>query len=271
MKRAPTGRERRIHRRISREKLAREAEIRIPSRPPVSLVDLSSGGALIDLPFQVRPNSQVNFELVTRSDRLTVPVRLLRCYVVSLTGGVRYQAAGEFKEQLQLPELIGTASHSEVADRLASTLEAFLRHDGTTGGNDRVVEFNHLLGSVLEGVRRGEGPELLALEIRSRIAHFIPSLSIEPAKGAYLPDPSRGARFFGLDFKSQRALSAIDRRVLRATAQLLSIIDGDGQTASTPPSPPTPAKTHTAAPAIAYSIADWQEMCRQDIPILVCT
>lgn len=255
------GRERRVHPRISREQLTLDAQIRIPSRPPISLVDLSSGGALIDLPFQIRPDSQVNLELVTRSDRLTVPVRLLRCYVASLTGGVRYQAAGEFRERLQLPELLAAGTQAATTNRLASTLEAFLRQDGHGGGHHRVHEFNHLLGAVLEGVRRGEPPDQISWEIRSRIMHFIPSLAIEPADGAYLPDPSRGARFFGIDFRAPRVLSAVDRRMLRAAAQLLSIIDADRTAAPMPPLHPASATVETAAPEIIHSIAEWQ-MCR---------
>jgi hypothetical protein len=245
------GRERRIHPRVSREQLAIETEIRIPSRPPVSLVDLSSGGALIDLPFQVRPNSQVKVELVTSSDRLTLPVRLLRCYVTSLTDGVRYQAAAEFREQLQLPALLGTDTEAERAHRLASTLEAFLRHGAAAGGNQHLAEFNHLLGSVLEGVRRGDGPEQLSSHVRSRIRQLIPMLSIAPAKGAYLADPSRGARFFDLDFTSARVLTAVDRRMLRAAAQLLSIIDGESPAPRTSPAVNMPSKAQPPA-AIAY-------------------
>jgi hypothetical protein len=269
VKKVLSGRERRVHRRISREQLSIKAEVRIPSRPPISLVDLSSGGALIDLPFQIRPDSQVKLELVTRSDRLTLPVRLLRCYVVSLKDGVRYQAAGEFREELHLPELLGRDGDASRGNRLASTLEAFLRQGATGGGSQPLVEFNHMLGSVLEGVRRGDGPEELSSHIRSHIRQLIPMLSIGPAKGAYLADPSRGARFFDLDFRSARVLTAVDRRMLRAAAQLLSIIDGQ-EGAATPPSGPTPVEAQPAAPAIAYSIADWQQMCRAAEPMLVC-
>lgn len=270
MKKVLRGRERRIHQRIGREQLAIETEIRIPSRPPVSLVDLSPGGALIDLPFQVRPDSQAKVELVTRSDRLTVPVRLLRCYVTSLTDGVRYQAAAEFREQLHLPQLLGTDTDAGRAGRLASTLEAFLRHGAAAGGNQHLAEFNHLLGSVLEGVRRGDGPEQLSSHIRSRIRQLIPMLSIAPSKGAYLADPARGARFFDLDFTSARVLTAMDRRMIRAAAQLLSIIDGDAPAPQTSPAVKAPLKTQPGAAVIAYSIADWQDMCRDDASLLVC-
>jgi hypothetical protein len=269
VRKVSSGRERRVHRRISREQLAIEAEVRIPARPPISLVDLSSGGALIDLPFQIRPESQVNLELVTRSDRLTLPVRLLRCYVVSLKDGVRYQAAGEFREQLHLPELLGRDRDASRGNRLASTLEAFLRMGATGRESQDLAEFNHMLGSVLEGVRRGDGPEELSLHIRSRIRQLIPMISIAPSKGAYLADPSRGARFFDLDFASARVLTAVDRRMLRAAAQLLTIIDGQ-DAAATPPSLPPPSQAQPATPVIAYSIADWQKMCRVDEPMLVC-
>ena len=263
MKVTSTGRDRRVFPRISPGDLTVPASIRIPSRPPVSLVDLSSGGALIDLPFQIGPTSRLTVELVTGSQRQSVPIQLLRCYVTSLKDGVRYQAAGAFETALRLPGLMRNPARTPT-NQLASTLEAFLRHDGIGGGNARVREFDHLLGSVLEAVQRGDPAARISLEIRSRLAALIPSLTMEPATTAYLPDPSRGARFFGIDFKARNVLTAVDRRLLRAAAQILSIVSRDIPSESTGADP---APAADSSPAIAYSIADWQEMCRQDAPL----
>ena len=76
-----SGRDRRIHQRVSLQDLSTPALVRIPNRPPISLVDLSPGGALIDLPFQVRPDSRVTLEFRAASERMNLPFRLLRCYV----------------------------------------------------------------------------------------------------------------------------------------------------------------------------------------------
>ncbi len=258
-----TESDRRIFQRVNRVDLSVPASIHIPAQPPVSLVDLSSGGALIDLPFQLTPNSRVTIALVTGHEHRIVPFQLLRCYVASLDGGVRYQAAGAFDKTLELPGLVPSAAPA-AANQLAATLEAFLRHDGIAGGNGRVREFDLLLASILDSVRRGEPAAQISLEIRSHLAKLIPSLRIEPAKSEYLPDPSRGARFFGMDFNSRNVLTTVDRRLLRAAAQIFAIVNRE---LPTEPAPPAPKVVDTATSAIAYSIADWQEMCRSDAPI----
>lgn len=56
---AGSAAERRAHRRIASSELPEPALIRIPDRPAISLVDLSPGGALLELPFQLRPESGV--------------------------------------------------------------------------------------------------------------------------------------------------------------------------------------------------------------------
>ena len=57
--------DRRAHRRIASAELPKSALIRIPNRPAVSLIDVSSGGALLELPFQMPPESRFTLELST--------------------------------------------------------------------------------------------------------------------------------------------------------------------------------------------------------------
>ena len=85
-----------------------------------------------------------------------------------------------------------------------------------------------------------------------------------PASIHILPDPSRGARFFGMDFNSRNVLTTVDRRLLRATAQIFAIVNRD---LPAEPVPPAPRTIDEASSAIPYSIADWQEMCRRDAPV----
>jgi hypothetical protein len=236
--------------------------IRIPNRPGVSLVDLSPGGALLDLPFQIRPNSRLTVEFRAASERMMLPFRMLRCYVTSLQGGVRYQAAGAFEERLDWKPLIADAAAQTTTSRLIATLEAFLRHDATNG---RVIEFDQLLMWILDAARRGERADRIGVEIRLRLSRLIPSVTIEAATKPALPDPSRGARFFGLDFRSDRMLTTSDRRLLRASAQLLSIVNVNGNAVIRAPKPLDFKPRKSPEPAvIAYSVADWQEMCKSD-------
>ena len=261
----PSGRERRIDARVSPEKLSTPATIRIPNRPAVSLVDLSPGGALIDLPFQIRPDTRMTVEFRAASERMMLPFRLLRCYVTSLKGGVRYQAAGAFEERLEWEPLLEGVAAEATSSRLIATLEAFLRQGPLTG---RVVELDQLLMWILDAVRRGETTERISVEIRLRLAHLIPSVIISPAATAFLPDPAKGARFFGFDFRCQRVLTTLDRRLLRVAAQLLSIMQPLGREAGRATRTlPFEKRRQDSTKVVAYSIADWQDMCQNDGPM----
>jgi hypothetical protein len=257
---AAKGRERRVHHRLSSDELSTPASIRIPNHPPVSLVDLSPGGALLDMPFQIRPDSRVTVEFRAASERMMLPFRLLRCYVTSLKGGVYYQAAGEFVHGLDWKPLLADVAAQTATSRLIATLEAFLRHASTTG---RTLEFDHLLMWVLDAASRAEGADRIAVEIRLRLGRIIPSLVIEPATTPTLPDPTRGARFFGFDFRCERALTTPDRRILRAAAHLLSIVKADEASRKPQPLDFKPRQT-TASDLISYSVADWQDMRQAD-------
>lgn len=258
----PSGRDRRSEPRLSPDHLSAPASIRIPNRPPISLVDLSPGGALLDLPFQISPDSRLTVEFRAASERMMLPFRLLRCYVTSLKGGVRYQAAGAFEERLDWKPLIEDAAAQTTANRLIATLEAFLRHGSTTG---RILEFDQMLMWILDAARRGERADRIAVEIRLRLGRLMPSVAIESTIKPGLPDPARGARFFGFDFKCARVLTAPDRRLLRATAQLLSIVTSNGDTVLRAARHlDFTSRPSSSSSVIAYSIADWQEMCQTD-------
>jgi hypothetical protein len=200
-------------------------------------------------------------EFRAASERMLLPFRLLRCYVTSLQGGVRYQAAGAFEERLDWKPLLADVAAQTTASRLIATLEAFLRQ-GSTG---RVVEFDQLLMWILDAARRGERADRIAAEIRQRLGRLIPSVKVETSTKPALPDPARGARFFGLDFNSDRMLTTPDRRLLRAAAQLLSIVTTNGNAVMRAPKPLDfkPRKSPDSA-VIAYTVADWQEMCKPD-------
>jgi len=64
----------------------------------VSLVDLSSGGALIQGPRPLRPGARVHLQLQTGAKRLGLAAQVLRCSVASLDSGsgVQYRGALRF-------------------------------------------------------------------------------------------------------------------------------------------------------------------------------
>ncbi len=118
---------------------------------------------------------------------------------------------------------------------------------------------------VLDAARRGERADRIAAEIQLRLTKLIPSVAVENATELSLPDPARGARFFGFDFTCERALSSPDRRLLRTAAQLLSIVTSAADVASRAARPlDFKTRQDTNSPVIAYNVADWLEMCDTD-------
>ncbi len=166
---------------------------------------------------------------------------------------MRYQAAGSFDQELDWKPLLDDIAAQSTVGRLIATLEAFLRHRTTTS---RVVGFDNLLMWIMDAARRGESTDRIAIEIRLRLAQLIPSVTVAAASAPSLPDPLRGARFFGLDFTCGQPLSARDRRLLRAAAQLLSLLNSNGNVA--PDEVPLDIKPCRSESIVTHSVADWQ-------------
>lgn len=66
------------------------------------------------------------------------------------------------------------------------------------------------------------------------------------------------ARFFGLEFRSSRALTAADRGFLRASAQLIVLIDRNAERLPTTPTAGIPRLQETSAPVVVHTVAEWQ-------------
>jgi hypothetical protein len=256
--------DRRLYRRIARAELQMPADVRIQNRPAVSLIDLSAGGALLELPFQMTPDARVTLELRTANEKIIAPFRLLRCYVQGLQNGIRYHAAGAFEQTLNLPTTLTGALAPSTTDRVVATLDAFLQHDRVRGAKANVNGFDELLAWVMAAARRGESVSVMSAQIRSRLSHLFPTLAILPANGTYLQDPSKSARFFGFDFTSRHVLTGADRRLLRAAAQLIAVMDAEVQD-SEPAATEAPEEAYSSV--VTYSVADWQVLGRKVPPL----
>lgn len=240
--------DRRAHPRIPSAKL-QVSRVRIPHRPSVSLVDLSSGGALLELPFQVPPESRFAVELHTPVEQVEVPFQLLRCYVAELNGGITYHAAGAFDSLLNLQAMIARASSA--MQRLIATLERLQRRALNAAGQSRDAgEFNEILAGAIVGLRRGESLDLAALKVKARLTQRYPYLAILPTTSAFR-DALTSVEGFGLTFKSKHALSAHDRRFLKANAQVLSLLV-DCRREMREEAAPRPQSSH-----VVYSAAEW--------------
>jgi hypothetical protein len=242
--------DRRAHPRIASIRLP-DARIRIPARPPVSLVDLSSGGALLELPFQVVPQSRLIVELHTSAERLVLPLHLLRCYIATLENGVRYHAAGAFDQLITLPsELAAGPPTLSPAERLIGSLDR-LRRAGHETGHSHSGTFKELLALAIAGLRRGEAVDVVTLKLKSRLTQRYPSLTIAASQPLYRATLT-SAEFFGLTFKSKSAFSADDRRFLRSSAQLISMMEDCDRTTQ---SERRAARVSEISPLVVCSVA----------------
>ncbi len=253
-----SGRNRRIHPRVSSDDLSTPVSIRFPNSPAVTLVDLSPGGALLHLPFQVRPDARVTVEFRAASERMMLPFRWLRSYVRSLKGGVHYEAAGEFVHGLDWKPLLADVAAQTTSNRLIATLEAFLRHASTTG---RILEFDQLLMWVLDAARRGERGDRVAVEIRLRLREsFRPSSSSRRPRQVWPTLP--GARdssdsISSASVRSPRpiAVSCGQQRNCSQSSMAGATYHERRASRST-----SMRARRQSSDLISYSIADWQEM-----------
>jgi PilZ domain len=70
----------------------------------VTLVDLSEGGALIEVDSPLRPGVQLKMELIGTGLEALVPLEVLRSYVANLAGGLTvYRGACRFVHPIELP------------------------------------------------------------------------------------------------------------------------------------------------------------------------
>ena len=219
--------DRRGHRRLVPSELAAPTTIRIPDLhlPPVSLVDLSSGGVLIELPFQLRPESRMTLEVSTSGQQLFVPMQLLRCYVADLKDGTRYRAAGIFERALTWPALGRGGRVLETADDLIVILKRLRGTISTAEPGSRGASFDELVDSAVTALRRGEPASMVSTVTKALLSRMVPSLVIHSGPSSMPQDTPASARFFGLEFRAATVFTAADRRFLRACAQMISLID----------------------------------------------
>lgn len=217
--------DRRLYRRIAPAELPEQARVTIADRPEISVVDLSRGGALLEVPFQLAPQTRVIVQVSTSKEDLTVPFQLLRCYVADVKGSLRYHAAGFFEEPLTWLAL-AQDSASASPDRLIAVIKEFHLRTRTTiergvGG----AAFDELVAWVLESLREGQAAGLISIKVKAHLARLFPSLAITTASSSALRDTATSARFFNFDFTTREKLSPADRRLLRAGAQLITLLE----------------------------------------------
>jgi Family of unknown function (DUF6982)/PilZ domain len=224
--------DRRAHARRSVRDLNWLRFARLAKGDDVQLVDLSEGGALLELESPLKPGTILSLEIAGRDLDLTVPFEVLRCYVSRLRGDVTiYRGACVFAHLIELPKPVV----------LGATLTAVPSTD--------FVGTNAALGYLLkrcapeEGALPTEGGRRVTLE-RTEILHILESLHArrmagdahDPLNrhaadllGAILPVLRRGAaRDIVTAALDERLLALPERwrmRLQSTRARLASLID----------------------------------------------
>jgi hypothetical protein len=97
--------DRRAHKRLSAQELRWLRAARFEHGPPVTLIDLSVGGVLLESDVRLCPGSTLAFELVG-SSQIVMPLRVVRSQIARLREGVLYRGACAFRRPLELPGLL---------------------------------------------------------------------------------------------------------------------------------------------------------------------
>jgi hypothetical protein len=99
-----TRSDRRAHLRRSATDLAWLRAVRITQGYDVQLIDLSEGGALIEITSPLKPGTNLTLELSGPELDTVVPLEVLRCYISSLRGDITtYRGACAFQHLIELP------------------------------------------------------------------------------------------------------------------------------------------------------------------------
>jgi hypothetical protein len=101
--------ERRGHLRLGPEDVRWLRSARLKYGPDVRVIDISIGGILVETDGQLRPDSNIVFELSGPMSSILVPSRVLRCRAASFHDVMRYQGACAFKRPLEIPDLLKQA------------------------------------------------------------------------------------------------------------------------------------------------------------------
>lgn len=221
--------ERRAHERLTISALAWLNEVRLKYGPLVSLIDLSVGGAQIEITsHRLEPGRTVVIEMTGLKGELSVPARVLRCGISSLAPQVTYRGALAFKQPLELPAAAENASHADANPlhehaRLTLALRRAAR--ASAGGGDGISaagaaallaargliaspsarragapyarEMSRFIRTITGGLENGLAADKLLQDIPEQLRRAVPARSIRLLDGAgALAGPSAEAMRF---------------------------------------------------------------------------
>jgi len=204
--------DRRGHLRLGRDDIRWLRSARLKYGPDVRVIDISAGGILVETDGQLRPDSNIVFELSGPTSAILVPSKVLRCRVAAFADVMRYEGACAFKRPLEIPELVRQAVGKNTPAPVA--------------GQTNAASWQKVVARFRDGRL-----------VRGYTADFHPSkpqlhLSAEPYSSdtLFLPLSELKALFFVRDFAGDQ--TRIDGREFGPAAQgrKVSVIFHDGET-----------------------------------------
>ncbi len=200
---AASARDRRTHERRAPSELGWIREVRLKYGPRVSLIDLSTGGALLQTDVRLRPGTDMVIEIV--GSRIeAVPIRVLRSQLARISGDTAiYQGACEFKRPFDLEKARAVLAHADRGDVALRKLMLLRRQESRLAGDQsargkgadltdllRSVQGNtladdplsrglrDLLSEVVPALDRGEPGAVLRARLEERLRRTVPTVGI---------------------------------------------------------------------------------------------
>ncbi len=243
---APTPSDRRAYQRRSGRDLEWLRLVRIAQGMDVRLIDLSEGGALLEIDSPLKPGTVLSLEISGAGLETVVPLEVVRCYVSSLRGNIAtYRGACAFTRLITLP---GESADADL---------------GSAGFVGTDAALNYLLERCAAGIE-GASEARARLE-RGAVLHVLSSLHIRRSTdnadpmsrytaqllGAILPSLQQGLPkeviAAALDERLQTFPDRWQSRLLSTRGRLASLID----LCATPPpavEPPPVVEVRSSSP-----------------------
>ena len=224
-----SGRDRRAHARLTLVELHSPISARLKYGESVRLVDVSTGGALLETARMLRPDTDLVLEILDSRTRDVTQVvsRILRSQVAALRDGVTYRGACAFKRPLvhpalaPPPPLLTTDANDflKLEFALKTIVEGYFRKPAATGGMGRWRDESALLDALVRlraAAERRENP--IDRQLAQLLATIIPALqrrdSVDSVTGQLKDLLSRHLPLLAICPNSQQHASEHDRELM---------------------------------------------------------
>lgn len=206
-----------VDRRRARRRAARDVPwlwtVKLPCGSHVSVVDISSGGVLLETTSRIIDGSRIDLQLLGQDTNVCVPARMIRSQVAAVDGcGVRYRVAVAFTTDL---DLLGLQAPSAplMPKLLADLLTRVL------GEVERGFDESALRGRFEQELRR-------LLPVRDIQIRKTPLIAEQGADSIYftVPQGSDKQPILQAIFEPGYAPTAEEFRLLKAAASLAAVV-----------------------------------------------